>query len=232
MDGLPAGDFKGINKSAEYLFCCGHIQSIQYCIYMKIMYIKSNCLPEMRKDRIYKVCIGLEIGSSDIAYAACGCPAGKGPRGSCKHIAVLTYGISEFCKIFESQTCTDVLQIWNKPRAKKVNPIPVDELGSRRRELTNSSRRANVLFDPRPLSLRKESTTALEKLRCDLLGLPQQCALVTILIPSVEKIQLDHCYTSLTVEDKPSENWTNGSHTLLSIVCPYSDEEKGAKSRK
>ena len=170
------------------------------------------------------------IDSSDIVYAACGCPAGKGPRGSCKHIAALTYG---FCKIFESQTCTDVLQKWNKPRAKKNNPIPVDELGSRRRELTNSSRRANVLFDPQPLSLRKESTTALEKLRCDLLGLPQQCALVTILIPSVEKIQLvDHCYTSLTIEDKPSENWTNGSHTLLPIVCPYSDEEKRAKVRK
>ncbi len=27
-DGLPADDFKAINKSAEYLFCCGHVQSI------------------------------------------------------------------------------------------------------------------------------------------------------------------------------------------------------------
>ena len=63
-------------------------------------YIKSNCLPEMRKDHIYKVCIGLEIGSNDIVYAAYGCPAGKGPRGSCKHIVAFTNGISEFCKIF------------------------------------------------------------------------------------------------------------------------------------
>ena len=81
MDGIPAGDFKAINKSAEYLFRCGHIQSIQYFIYyMNIMYIISNCLPETRKDRIYKVCIGLEIGSSDIVNAACGCPAGKGSQ--------------------------------------------------------------------------------------------------------------------------------------------------------
>ncbi len=29
-DGLPADDFKTINKSAEYLFCCRRVQSIQY----------------------------------------------------------------------------------------------------------------------------------------------------------------------------------------------------------
>ncbi len=49
-DGLPAGDFKAINKSAEYLFRCGHIQSIQYIVSKNNIYIKSQCLPEMRKD--------------------------------------------------------------------------------------------------------------------------------------------------------------------------------------
>ena len=28
-DGLPAGDFKSMNKSAKYLFDCGHIQKIE-----------------------------------------------------------------------------------------------------------------------------------------------------------------------------------------------------------
>ena len=28
-DGLPLGDFKSINSSAEKLFCCGHVQNIQ-----------------------------------------------------------------------------------------------------------------------------------------------------------------------------------------------------------
>ena len=28
-DGLPANDFKSINKSAKYLFDCGHVQNIQ-----------------------------------------------------------------------------------------------------------------------------------------------------------------------------------------------------------
>ncbi len=235
-DGLPAGDFKAINKSAEYLFRCGHIQSIEYIVSKNNIYIKSQCLPEMRKDRVYNVCIGLEADCSDIIYAACGCPAGKGPRGSCKHIAALTYGLSEFCKVFEhslSQTCTDVLQKWNQPRAKRVNPIPVDELGCRRRELTKPSRKTNAVYDPRPLSLRQESSAALEKLRCDLINLPQKCALTNILIPAVDKIKSDHCYTTLTVEDKPPETSMNDSHTATSFTpCPYTEEEKRKKGEE
>ena len=36
-DGLPAGDFKGINKKARKLFQCGYIQNV-----------RANCLPEMK----------------------------------------------------------------------------------------------------------------------------------------------------------------------------------------
>ena len=36
-DGLPAGDFKGINKKARKLFQCGHIQNI-----------RAKCLLEMK----------------------------------------------------------------------------------------------------------------------------------------------------------------------------------------
>ena len=66
-----------MNKSAEYLFRCGHIQSTQYSVSNDNVYIKINCLPEMRKDRVYNVCIGLEKSSNDIFYAVCGCPTGK-----------------------------------------------------------------------------------------------------------------------------------------------------------
>ena len=48
-DGLPAGDFKGINKSAENLFICGHIQ---VCHTYDHLLVKAKCLPEMRKDRV------------------------------------------------------------------------------------------------------------------------------------------------------------------------------------
>ena len=94
----------------------------------------------------------------------------------------------------------------------KRNPIPVDELGKRRREITKTSRKTNAVFDPRPLPLRHGSSTAWEELRCDLINLPQQRALTNILIPSVEKNQLDHCYTTLTDQDKSPETSINGCH--------------------
>jgi predicted nucleic acid-binding Zn finger protein len=33
-----------------------------------------------------------------IEQANCGCPAGKGPRGTCKHIAALAYAVEDFTK--------------------------------------------------------------------------------------------------------------------------------------
>lgn len=54
-DSLPAGDFKSVNKSAENLFRCGHVQSILSVAVDDVFYIKSKCLPEMRKDRVYCV---------------------------------------------------------------------------------------------------------------------------------------------------------------------------------
>ena len=46
-DGLPAEDFKAINKSAENLFVSGHVQNIQVCATDNNVFIKAKCLPEM-----------------------------------------------------------------------------------------------------------------------------------------------------------------------------------------
>ena len=82
-DLLPAGDFKSVNKSAENLFRCGHVQNIESTAVDNILYFKSNCLPEMRKDRVYCVRLALQSSSYDIIGAECGCPAGQGSTGSC-----------------------------------------------------------------------------------------------------------------------------------------------------
>ena len=47
-----ANDFKSINKSAEGLYKCGHVQSIQVSPDSQFIYIKSKCLPETRKERV------------------------------------------------------------------------------------------------------------------------------------------------------------------------------------
>ena len=193
IDGKVAGDLKSINKSAENLFICGHVQNIQCVEVNKIIYIKAKCLPEMRKDRVYLLKVAIKSEESDIVYAECGCPAGMGPKGSCKHIAALAYALIDFCHkcLPEYRTSTEILQQWNRPRQRHVDIVPVDELGSRRRSLTSSVRSygSGVVFDPRPTSLRDlNPLVALEKLRCDLLSLNQPCGLLNIIIPSVTMV--------------------------------------------
>ena len=75
--------------------------------------MKANCLPEMKKDRVYVVKMTLEKEKCNILGAECGCPAGKGPHGSCKHIGALAYTLADyirFKKTPEYLTCTDKLQ--------------------------------------------------------------------------------------------------------------------------
>ena len=60
-DGLPAADFKSINNSACNLYRCGHVQKIEVChrFSSNILLIHANCLPEMKKDRLYKLVMQL-----------------------------------------------------------------------------------------------------------------------------------------------------------------------------
>ena len=86
-------------------------------------------------------------------------------------------------------TCTDRLQQWNQPRGRHVPPIPMEKLGSCRRELVIPKERAygsKMVFDPRPLNLRSPDPKALE--------------ILNIIVPSLDSIQHDHCYYSLREE--------------------------------
>ena len=111
IDGLPSGDFKSISSAAEYLARCEFVQHLEVSSTTLLLHVRGVCLPAMRKDRKYNLKLALNAKTFDIAYASCGCPAGKGPSGSCKHIGALCYSLSDFCK----STCTDRLQSWNKP---------------------------------------------------------------------------------------------------------------------
>ena len=51
----------------------------------------------MKKDTVYKIDLSMHKGQ--IQTAACGCPAGVGPTGKCKHISALGYALEEFYRI-------------------------------------------------------------------------------------------------------------------------------------
>ena len=166
------------------------------------LFFRAKCVPEMRKDRVYMLALALQANSLDIVHAECGCPAGRGPHGSCKHIAALCYALVDFFRLGslpEFLTCTEKLQQWNQPRARRIDPIPVNQLGVRRRELLppkNKSSGAHVIFDPRPLALREADPASLEELRCTLLTLGEPCGVLSVLVPCTKKVAHDHCYAT------------------------------------
>ena len=173
-DGLPSGDIKSMNTAAKHLYDCGHVQSIEVGSTNDTMYIRATCIPEMRKDRVYKLLLSLNLKTFDITSAACGCPAGKGPLASCKHIGALCYAFVEFCSsgsLPDFLTCTEKLQAWNKPKPKKVEPIPIENFCRRKAEITKkqSKKQSIAEYDPRPTSVQTNNAVLVENLRVSLL---------------------------------------------------------------
>ena len=199
-DGKAANDFKSINQSAENLFRCGHVQGLLIVYKDEYWWIKADCRPEMKKDKMYKMMMSLCKGSWDINSAMCGCPAGKGPSASCKHIGALCYALANFCsfgQLPEFATCTDILQHWNRPCPKKQDSIAVDQLKLRRQDILNQKSKSQpvpTMYDPRPLSVRVVDHKRLEQLRLNLLSIDHQCAILQQLIPSCEYLKHDHAY--------------------------------------
>ena len=225
-DGLPASDFKSINQSALYLYRCGHVQNIEVCTSARV-WIRSICLPEMKKDEVYKLYVSLDNFSFDVLTAVCGCPAGKGPTASCKHVAALCYAVMLFCEcgqLPDFLTCTEKLQEWNQPRPKKLQHIPVTDMEARRRELVQGKcfapRPVPGVYDPRPPHLRSADPEALEQLRMDILGMDKSCVLLQLLTPSVDKIEHDHMYAQQTLV---AETFTDVS-TPPTTISPTAEE--------
>ena len=158
-DGNSANDFKSLNSKAFPLFKDGHVQSIQVRTNVDKTYYQANCLPEMKKVTIYTIRLIINASNSDISYAQCGCPAGCGPKGSCKHIAAMCYALEDFSRIKHLRdpvSCTSQLQTWNQPRKRHLEPVDVHRIKFLKQEYGKEKRVYNVSqYDPRPVSLRQ-----------------------------------------------------------------------------
>ena len=160
------------------------------------MHLRATCIPEMKKDCIYKVMMILDCKTCDINAATCGCPAGKGPVASCKHVGALCYALIEFCtsgKLPNFLTCTDKLQAWNKPKPKKVNPIPVTDFTKRNIEITKKLKKRQCIteYDPRP-STQVDNQSLLENLRISLLQSNNASAFLQLLVAPEHIALHDH----------------------------------------
>ena len=126
-----AKDLKSISKHAKPLFKCGLVQKLQVCARGGAAVVGAKCLPEMKQDTVYHLQLVLEKKDGTILSASCQCPAGAGPRGSCKHLAALCYALQYFVVVGfvkDFQSCTDMLQTWNQTRKSRVPPARADDI--------------------------------------------------------------------------------------------------------
>ena len=184
IDGLEKQDWKNLNSGGFKLFKEGHVQDISAVVVNNICQVKGKCLPEMKKDRVYSLELYINVNNSIITGAKCTCPAGCGPRGSCKHIAVISFALEDFVRIRrtisnlqdtdEEISCTSLLQQWNKPRKRRLDSKMVEDIGFQNRNPLE-------LYDPRPAFLRKTTKGDLEEFQDALSLLPATCGFVHLL---------------------------------------------------
>ena len=182
-DGLERQDWKNLGSDGGYkLFKEGHVQDISVATRSDECLIKCKCLPEMKKDRVYAIDLSICKPSNSITGAKCTCPAGRGPSGSCKHIAAACFALEDYVRSSEL-SCTDVLQKWSQPsRKRRLDPKPVEEIsfhcpvfGGKRKKIAVEN------FDPRPLHLRKTTTTDLLEFKDSLALLPKSSGFLHLL---------------------------------------------------
>lgn len=196
LDGNPTNDYKDINSKAYPLYKAGFIQSVLFNFNdaSKIVMMKGTCAAEMKKTVMYSLRIAFQ--NNDIIYATCGCPAGRGPTGICKHIGALCYFIEDLCrtKIATYQSSTSSLQQWHQPtRKRKSSPRSFDgikfvkaEYGKVKKEMFVKNR-----FDPRPSNFAQ--TTAE-----DIVHLHNQLQKLSTPIGLLHILPLNHCPASET----------------------------------
>lgn len=201
------------------LFKCGHVQSIEVCTASSVLHLWAFCQPEMKKNKVYKRSLVLNSNTLHIMYASCGCPAGKGPNESCKHIGAFCYVFENFCMLGNAPDfLTDILQSWNQPWEPKVDPILVEMLWARRNEILNKAEKSSVVYDLRPKQFQNY-------IKCN----KGNTAILTILVPSVANISHDHICTSKSkgtenLTDKSAECEETKGHGENKECCSTSDE--------
>ena len=95
-------------------------------------------------------------------------------------------------------TCTDKLQAWNRPKPKKVNPIPVTDLSKRKMEITkkHEKKQSIIEYDPQPPSVQVDNPLLLENLRISLLESSNASAFLQLLVAPEHIATHDHTYCS------------------------------------
>ena len=170
-DNLRAEDWKNFKSGGFKLFKEGHVRKL-YIVWDDLFSkISCECLPEMKKDRVYQINVTIELVSSDVVFSECSCPAGLGPHGSCKHIAATLYALEDFYRMYQSakeqddESCTSRLQIWNQPRKRQLDSKKSSMIPFKCEDYGEVAKRHHIPFtDPCPKELQATTDEDIQSL--------------------------------------------------------------------
>ena len=189
-DCMRAEDWKNFKGGGFKLFKEGHVQNIMINRQGAVFGVKCRCLPEMKKDKFYNINLDISMDNSSVMQAECSCPAGKGPHGSCKHIAAVLFAIDNFYACYEEAkkedevTCTSKLQTWNQPRKRRLDSKAANEISFKVESYLHTPiRKSKDFFDPRPPALQKTTADELQELSESLKQLKSSCGFLDIMVP-------------------------------------------------
>ncbi|XP_062598965.1 uncharacterized protein LOC134260414 [Saccostrea cucullata] len=128
------------------IFACSSLQIRDHIFF-------SGIVGAAMKNKVtYNYKIKLTRSTGEPVNSHCECPAGKGPHGTCKHIAAVLLMLVDFVNTGEievEKSCTDNLQTFHKPKNYySGSPMKAESLPSKRK-FTES-----MLEDPRPAKYR------------------------------------------------------------------------------
>ncbi|VDI42211.1 Hypothetical predicted protein, partial [Mytilus galloprovincialis] len=158
----PVSGFKQLKKEHKVIMPKLSREQIEaYFLYrMAEDNVYSGDLQSMTKGQLmfeshrvtYNYRLKLEKSSGDPLNSHCECPAGRGPHGSCKHVAAVLIMISDFIttgNVNTGRSCTDTLMMFTKPKSSySGSPVKAEKLPTKRKLAPV------YLADPRPLKYR------------------------------------------------------------------------------
>ena len=223
-DGKSAMDFKNLNSKAFPLFKDGHVQDITALKTGQLMLFRAKCLPEMKKTEVYRVELSQDMASGDITSALCGCTAGRGPKGSCKHIAALCYALEDFNRMKRTipyTACTSKLQEWNRPRKRTLEPQHVDEIKFIKHEHDKVKREhTKTVYDPRPQHLQRTADIEFEQFYMRLQSFSKPCGFLHVISPASSVVSTTLPLTPRSIRERILVCMRSMDHPLsLAQIC-------------
>ena len=187
-DCLRAEDWKSFKAGGFKLFKEGHVQNIMISQQGTVFGIECKCLPEMKKDREYKIKVEISTNTSSVHLAECSCPADKGPHGSCKHIAATLFALESFYDTYQQEddtlSCTSKLQVWNQPRKRCLDSKRAsDILFKVEGYYCNPCRHPKNFMDPQPVKLQQTTDEEKAEFIKNLKQLEVLCGFLHLMVP-------------------------------------------------